>query len=257
MAKKQDTNIDIIEINTGKVEFCLVGITPFICESMSYKAMTELLLPKGRKTAAEKATTLKHDPLQEFRNSVYANKDDSTPTYIEHLSTAIKKCIASAAIDVPGASKAQLGRLMWVNSERVPLYGEPRIFMTIVRSADMNRTPDVRTRAIIPEWACRVSISFVQPILNVSAIANLLAASGLINGLGGWRPQKGSGNYGQFRVCDENDPDFLRITKIGRESQIEAMQSPVAYDEETEKLLDWYESEVNRRGMKVVQGGKA
>jgi hypothetical protein len=27
--------------------------------------------------------------------------------------------------------------------------------MTPVRSADMNRTPDVRTRAILPEWACK------------------------------------------------------------------------------------------------------
>lgn len=257
MAKQAASNIDIIEINTGKVEFCIVGVTPFICESMSYKAMTELLLPKGRKTAAEKATSLKHDPYAEFKNSVYINKNEDHPTYIDHLATAIKKCIANAALDIPGASKAQLGRLMWVNTERVPIYGEPEIFMSIVRSADMNRTPDVRTRAIIPEWACKFSVSFVQPIINVNSIANLLAGSGLINGLGGWRPQKGSGNYGQFRVCNENDPDFKRITKIGRAKQIKAMENPAPYDIETEKLLAWYDEEIHRRGVKLkVVGGE-
>src|SRR5690606_32985291 len=104
--------------------------------------------PKGRKTAAEKASSLKHDPLQEFADSPYIDEDESAPTYLQHLSSAFKNALKGAALDLPGANKSQIGRLTWVNGERVGIYGVPQIFCSVTRSADMNRTPDVRTRAI-------------------------------------------------------------------------------------------------------------
>jgi len=55
----------------GRASFWLKGKTPIIFNAMSAKAKHDLLLPKGRKTAAEKAQTLKHDPEEEYRNSVY------------------------------------------------------------------------------------------------------------------------------------------------------------------------------------------
>jgi hypothetical protein len=250
MAGKKDTAIDIVNINSDTVDFCIVGVSPLICESMNFKVLTQLLLPPAKKTAATKATSLKHDPYAEFRASIYKSEDPNSPTYIEHLAVAFKKCISSAAVDIPGASKAQIGRLLWANSERVPIYGTPKLMMSVVRTADINRTPDVRTRAVVPEWACRISIQYVTPILNLKSISNLLAASGMINGIGGWRPQKGSGNFGQFRVCSEDDADFQRILKIGRAEQVEAMNNPIAYSGETEELLEYFDEEIKTRGLK-------
>jgi hypothetical protein len=54
------------------------------------------------------------------------------------------------------------------------VYGVPKVFCAITRSADMNRTPDVRTRAILPEWACRFTVRFEKPILRDQTIADLL-----------------------------------------------------------------------------------
>jgi hypothetical protein len=135
----------------------------------------------------------------------------------------------------------------------IPVYGVPKVMCAITRSADINKTPDVRTRAILPEWACRIKIEFTKPIMREQSIANLLAAAGFQSGVGDWRQEKGSGNYGSFKLVSADDPEFVRIVKKqARAEQIAAMESPEAYDGETEELLAWFDVEVKRRGFKVA-----
>lgn len=245
--------IQIIEINTGTITVAVVGTTPLILNRMAEKAKHELLLPKGKKTAAEKASSLKHDPLAEFRASPVRIRDDSASTLLALPSTAFKGAMRTAALDLPGAKKSQIGRLTYIPGEVVGIYGVPEVFSTIVRSADMNRTPDVRTRCIVPKWAAVLSITFVRPIMREQAIANLLAAAGITVGVGDFRPEKGAGNYGQFEVVGADDTRLLEIISSGnRAAQLEAMDNPEAYDQDTEELLSWFDVEVRRRGFKVA-----
>lgn len=256
MATKKSADsgeIQIIEINTGTITVAVVGTTPLILNRMAEKAKHELLLPKGKKTAAEKASSLKHDPLAEFRASPVRLRDDNASTLLALPSTAFKGAMRTAALDLPGAKKSQIGRLTYIPGEFVGIYGVPEVFSTIVRSADMNRTPDVRTRCIVPKWAAVLSITFVRPIMREQAIANLLAAAGITVGVGDFRPEKGAGNYGQFEVVGADDPRLLEIMAVGgRAAQLEAMDNPEAYDEDTEELLSWFDVEVRRRGFKVA-----
>lgn len=255
MAKKNhdEGTIDILKVNHGKFHVCILGTTPLILNRMSEKARHELLMPKGRKTSAEKAANLKHNPIDEFRASPYTDVREDAPTYLQHLSTAFKKAMMGAALDIPGAKKAQIGRLTWVEGERISIYGVPQMFMSVVRSADMNRTPDIRSRAIVPKWACRLSVSFVQPILREQSVVNLLASAGITQGIGDWRNEKGSGTYGQFTLVDADDAEFNHIMKTGgRDAQVAAMEDFEFYDDETRELYSWFEVESKRRGFKVV-----
>jgi hypothetical protein len=113
----------------------------------------------------------------------------------------------------------------------------------------MNRTPDVRTRARLPEWACRLHVTFAEPLIKAQALVNLLASAGLTIGVGDGRQEKGSGMHcGNFRIVDENDADFKRIVKEGgRKAQQTALDFPVAYDDETLELLTWFDVELERR----------
>src|SRR5580765_1634842 len=199
MTKKSTPSQDeseIIEVTRGQFDCCILGTSPLILNRMSEKAKRELLMPKGRKNAIEKATTLKHEPVAEYRASAYRLHDEDAPTLLAILSTAFKRAIGTAALDMPGAKKAQIGRLTYIEGEYVGIFGVPKLFMSIVRSADMNKTPDVRTRAIVPQWACRVGITYVEPLIRPQAVANLLAAAGLTVGVGDWRSEKGAGSYG-------------------------------------------------------------
>jgi len=251
--KSEGTEISVLEVSRGVIEFCVLGNSPLICNAMSAKAKQQLLLPPTKKNAAEKASTLKHQPMDEFRASMYTARDPACPTRIIAKATAFKGALMSAAIDIPGAAKAQIGRLAYVEGDEIPIFGIPQLLMSVTRSADMNKTPDVRTRAILPKWACRIAIQYTTPLLKEQAIINLLAAAGITQGVGDWRVQKGSGNYGQFSLVSPDDKEFVRIIKEGgKNAQDKAIADPVCYDSETEELLSWFHVETKRRGFKEV-----
>lgn len=247
-----ESEISITEVVEGQMDFCILGTSPLICNRMAQKAWFELLAPK-KKTAADKAANMKHDPLGEFRASPYRMANEDAPTVLAVLPTMFKKAMGTAALDMPGTKKAQIGRLVSVDWDAMSVWGVPHVFMAITRSADINKTPDVRTRAILPEWACRLSVRFQKPILREQSVANLLAAAGRLSGVGDWRQEKGSGSYGAFKLVSADDKDFLRIIKTGgRNAQQEALDNPIPYNDETSEMLAWFEVELKRRGFKVA-----
>jgi hypothetical protein len=243
--QKPDAEISVLEITQSDIEFCVLGTSPLIFNRMSEKAKRELLLPKGRKTKADRSQSLKHEPVEEFRASVYRRIDDGGPTRLVFPSTAFKGAMAAAALDLPGARKSEIGRLVYVVGDKVDIYGVPKLLMSVVRSADPNKTPDIRTRAIVAEWACRVRVRFVMPRLREQTVANLLAASGVTVGVGDFRQEKGKGSYGQFSLVGAEDADFARIVAAGgREAQDDGLARPEPYDLETEELLSWFGAEI-------------
>ena len=245
-AAEKSLEIALTPLEQAVIEFYVLGDSPIILNRMSQKAAHELLFPNGRKNAVERATTFKHVPRDEFRASPYIVS--SGPTALCHLATCFKAAICGAALDMPGTNKAQIGRLLHAVGEWVPIIGTPKLHMGIVRSADMNHTPDVRTRAIVPEWASIVRLKFVRPLLNENTVATLLSAAGMIQGIGDFRPGKGKGTFGQFHIVPKDNPDFLRIVNsTTHQSQMQAMQAAEPYDAEAAEMLTWFDSEVIRR----------
>jgi hypothetical protein len=240
--------MDIPETTIGQIEVGVLSITPYLHNRMAEKARQELLYPKGRKNAAEKASTLKHEPIEEFRSSPYTMDDENSPTLLAAMASSFKGAMMTAALDLPGSSKTQIGRLVWVEGYRVPMWGTAKLHMSVTRSADMARTPDIRTRAISPEWASIITISYVKPLVTEKAIINLLSTGGRSAGVGDWRPQKGKGTFGQFRLVNVDDPDLREVMKLDRAIQVEAMEAAESFDGESAELLGWYISERKERG---------
>lgn len=245
--------ISVVQLDMEDATAFIVGTSPLIFNRMAEKAKRELLLPKGRKTAADRMQQLKHDPIAEFRASVYRHADDAHPTRLKFPAPAFKKVMANAALEVPGAKKAQIGRLTWINGSHIDIFGAPQLLMSVVRSADMAKTPDIRTRAILPEWCCEISFNYVRPTLTVQVVANLLAAGGLIMGIGDFRQERGAGNFGQYRLANEDDAGFKRIKAAGgREAQDAGLEAATPYDEESDELLRWWHAEVHRLGRQAA-----
>lgn len=253
--KEKDDSIVITEVFEGRVDAVIVGRSPLVLNRMSEKAKRQLLFPPPRKTTADKAATMKHNPLQEFRAS--AHQLPSGPTLLAIPAASVKKAIASASLDMPGSvSKAKIGRLAWVPGEYLPVYGLPQIYTAVARMADINRTPDVRIRAIVGRWAIPVQVNFVEPILNPTIVLNLLSAAGLYIGVGDGRNEKGSLSFGQFEVMSTaqaaKDKRVQAIFAEGRDTQIAAMETPEPYDEETRELLSWFDAELQTKGKRLA-----
>jgi hypothetical protein len=216
------------------------------------------LLPRGRLSAADKQTNLKHEPVKEFRNSVYRRRpNEEGPTRLTFPASAFKRCIAESALDLPGgATKSKIARLTWIDSVSLDVYGAPQMLMSVVRNSDMKRTPDIRTRAILPQWAASFTVNFAQSVVRATAVANLFQAAGMICGIGDFRQQKGGGSFGQFMMVEPDDETFLAIREHGAmaaQDEVLNADHPPCYDRETETLLSWYETEITRRGQEASQ----
>ena len=248
----ETASIEVGTIGIASLTVHILGTRPMLCNALSRKAIQELLLPKGKKSTAERATSLKHNPVAEFRDSMSYLSNPAAPTMLAVPASAFKKALSEVALRVPGSKKKEISQLCWIAGQagvKVPLWGIPLLHMAAVRSADMNKTPDIRTRAMLDEWCCSITIEYATPNLNASTVAKLLDASGLLMGVGDFRQEKGAGSFGQFRIVAEDDPTLLRLkATAGRAAQIAAIERADPADEDSGALLTWFHEELERRG---------
>lgn len=244
------TTLEIDPLKQGRIRLRIIGRTPLYFNSMSAKVMRDLIIGTPKKTAAEKAAQMKHNPEQEFWDSTVRLSDG--PTFLGFPAPAIKAAMATAALETPNVTKTSVKRLVFLPQSHIPIWGLPYMKMDVVRSADMNRTPDVRTRAYLPRWCSEFDIAYVNPPLNASSIVSLVANAGVIVGIGDFRQEKGAGSHGTFQVTTAEDTTFQDewdeiVAEGSREAQEEAMKNPVPFDDITDELLEAVRFERQRR----------
>jgi hypothetical protein len=247
--KKAETGtLQIDALKQGRIRLRLIGTTPMYMNSMSIKAKRDLLLGGGKKTAAQKKE-LKHDPESEFRASAHTKREGDT--FLCFPAPGVKSAMATAALETAGVTKSSVQRLIFLPQQKIQVWGKPYLKMDVVRSADMNRTPDVRTRCYLPRWVAEVDIAYTMPTLSAHAIISLLANAGAIVGLGDFRQEKGRGSYGTFAVAGDELGDWAdywsEITQEGRAVQQAAMDDPECADDDTLELMDILNEERQRR----------
>jgi len=247
--KTQNTTMEIHALKQGRLKLRMIGQTPMYFNSMGAKAWRDLLVGGGKKTAAQKKD-IKHNPEQEFRDSVY--KKSTGDTYLCFPAAGVKGAMSTAALETAGITKSSVQRLIFLPESHIQIWGKPYMKMDIVRSADMNKTPDVRTRAFLPNWCAEVEIRFVTPTLSSHSIVSLLQNAGQIVGIGDFRQEKGRGGYGTFSVAGSEDMGDMQeiwdeITQEGRDIQEAAMNEPECFDDQTAELMEFLQEERLRR----------
>tara|TARA_R100000654_G_scaffold46033_1_gene72165 strand:- start:462 stop:1193 length:732 start_codon:yes stop_codon:yes gene_type:complete len=241
--------MEIHALKQGHIKLRMIGQTPMYFNSMGAKAWRDLLVGGGKKTAAQKKD-IKHNPEAEFRDSVY--KKETGDTYLCFPAAGVKGAMATAALETGGITKTSVQRLIFLPESHIQIWGKPFLKMDIVRSADMNKTPDVRTRAYLPQWCAEVTVKYVVPTLSAHSIVSLLSNAGTIVGIGDFRQEKGRGSYGTFSVSGAEDMGEYQeiwdeITKEDREVQKLAMEQPICADDQTAELMQYLQEERLRR----------
>ena len=163
MTTKKETKpagLTVERLKQSTIKLKIVGTGPLIYNSMSLKAMSTLFMGAAKKTAAQKRD-IKHNPEEEFVDSCYINGQDGA--HLSFPSTGIKRGMATSALETEGVTKAGINRGIYVVGEHINIWGKPYMNMSVVRSSDINRTPDIRTRAKLPRWCSEVTIRFISP----------------------------------------------------------------------------------------------
>ena len=231
--------LSIESLQQTEVSFKIIGTAPLIYNSMSLKAQKTLLMGAAKKTAAEKKE-IKHNPEEEFVDSCYIN--GTTGSYLSFPSTGIKRGMATAALETAGVTKASINRGIYVVGEHINVWGKPYMNMSVVRSSDINRTPDIRTRAKLPNWCTEVTVRYINPTFSQLDITALLVNAGTLCGLGDWRIEKG-GPMGGYRIVQTKDDQkiFDRLVKEeGATCQKLALENPEieAHDNMSHELYE-------------------
>lgn len=245
--KKQATEIQIKPLQQGTLKLRIIGTTPLYQNRMSEKTKQGLLVGSKKKTAAEKIE-IKHHPIDEYRSAAETMQEG--PTALGVVTIAVKAAMSTAALETAGITKTSTQRLIRVPAGHFALYGTPQLKIDVTRSADMARTPDMRSRCYLPKWGAEVSVDFISPQFNASSIVNLLCNAGVMCGIGDFRQEKGKGSFGCFRVIGEGQKDAEwddLAANHGRDVQLAALEDPQCADRDTEDFLDFYLSEVARR----------
>jgi hypothetical protein len=252
---KSKTNTEQVErfvtierLERAQIKLFLLGTTALVMNRMAAKARQQLLLPGRKKNQAEREQTQKHNPPFEFRDSIYRCQNDNSPTLVHMPNGAFKGAMETASLEIAGIAKTQVERLVKIIDQTVHIYGKPFLYMDVVRQAGISRTPDIRTRAMFPEWCCSITIQYIKNRIREQDIVNLVDAAGQIIGIGDGRNEKGAFDRGAWEIVNQNDPAWNRIAKNGgRKIQEAAMAQPEAVDNDSEELLAWYSSEIVRR----------
>lgn len=248
MAPKSETaEIRVEPLRRGVTRLRIIGVTPMFQNRMANKAKQSLLVGTKKKTKAEKSE-IKHNPIQEYRDS--AEILSTGPTALGLRVTAVKAAMATAALETAGLTKTSAQRLLFMPGDLTALYGTPRLRMDVVRSADINRTPDIRTRAYLPQWGAEVEIQYIVPQLSVASVVSLLCNAGVLIGIGDFRQEKGKGAFGSFRVLGENEQDAEwddLVANHARDAQMHALEHPEYADKDTADLMAHFFHETMRR----------
>lgn len=247
-AKKESVTINVSKLTQKACNLRLIGTTPMYQNRMSAKAKQEFLVGSGKGKSKLDKAYIKHDPLQEYRDAAEVVLDGPTALGLKVI--AVKAAMATAALETAGVFKSEIQRLLFMPGEVTPLYGTPYLKMDIVRQGGINKTPDIRTRPFIPKWGAEIEMRYIVPQLNLTSLFNILCNAGVLIGLGDYRQEKGKGNFGSFRVisADDQDDEWDELVKHhGRKAQEKALKLPVCADSDTEDLMDFFNSEVERR----------
>jgi hypothetical protein len=122
--------------------------------------------------------------------------------------------------------------------------------MDVVRSADINRTPDIRSRCYLERWGAEIEVHHILPQLPAASVITLACNAGVLIGVGDYRQEKGKGSFGTFRVItpEQQDEEWDElVANHDRPAQLAALDDPETADKDTADLLSFYLSEVRRR----------
>lgn len=245
--KAETSEIRVTPLRRGATRLRIIGVTPLFQNRMANKVKQGLLVGMKKKTKAERVE-IKHNPVQEFRDS--AEVMSSGPTALGLRVTAVKAAMCTAALETAGLTKTSAQRLLFMPGDLTALYGTPYLRMDVVRSADMARTPDIRTRAFLPKWGAEIEIQYIVPQLSAQSIVSLLCNAGVLIGVGDFRQEKGKGGFGAFRVLGEGEEDAEwndLVNNHGRAAQEAALEDPEYADRDTVDLMEFYVDETARR----------
>lgn len=222
MATKKQEIIEIKPIEMREVRLKIVGDTPLIMHAWSEKAKKQMLDTQMGKAKGKQKD--KKSPAQDFIDSMYWLTDKPAAADVESEEgklalfiqavqngakfgfpvTALKQAAISASYRKNWTKdKMSLRGVFFVDGgfgEFMEIKSDPPIMREDMVKVGMG-TADLRYRGEFQNWSATFTIKYdANGQYDLSSIVNMIAAGGVVCGLGEWRVER-DGQFGMYHVA--------------------------------------------------------
>lgn len=191
-------SIEIPALSLQQVFVPIVGISPLIVHRFGEK-QKKMLRDKILKKA--KAGRPVKDPEQEYQDSLYKFRDGKRTGFpsVGFKGAMIRACRGLGMIMVDTRVQIHVVPDEYNGEYQLTeIFGDHEIHESFPRVANGN--PDLRYRAIYPEWSALLTINYNDSVFSSEQIMNIVNWSGQC-GIGEWRPEKNNtGAFGMYQV---------------------------------------------------------
>lgn len=222
--KADNKKIIIKPLKIVKANFKIVGDSPLITHAWSEKAIKEIEDSQQGANTRDKRTKPKRDTYGEFMDSLYwltpQPSERTKEAFLQACqngakfgfpTSAVKEAIIMGAYRSGQISNTSTMRVTFQINAREGIllgtpdefgiidYEEPPVFrMDPVKIGGMNKTTDLRYRAMFNKWAMRLRVTMCDTgIFDLDTFFTAVNYGGFMGGIGEWRIDK-KGNFGHF-----------------------------------------------------------
>jgi hypothetical protein len=193
--KPKKETLTITEPNIKMVKLKIVGTAPYLQCRFAAKAINKIMTKQQAGSAATKGKRAVHPP-RDYDDDFKGACHKMTDGHYGMPATAFRQAAISACRLVN--FKGTLAKLsIFVDADGydevdatplVRIDGKPEKHVMMGRNSDMNRTPDVRVRAIYKKWSAVLTVRFDADQFQPADIVNLFKRIGQQVGIGEGRP---------------------------------------------------------------------
>ena len=195
-------------LNIGRMTLTIEGLSSLITQRFSEKAR-KAIEDKQQKKAGSSQERPKRDPKAEFLGALYVMPGRNGKVPAPGAKSA-KYGIPAAALKMAAVNScrfttmkmteargalfvlSQGGGLVQIDYDRMEM-NESAIRLP-------NGALDMRYRPEFFDWSITFEVEFDASFLSAEQVVNLFERAGFHIGIGEWRPEKGGGEHGRFRV---------------------------------------------------------
>ena len=188
--------VEVKKLKIREVTIPIVGTSPLIIHKFDEKTRHQIEAKQQGKSKSSK-----HDirmPEDEFEGAKYKSPQGWEGFPAGGFKKAMIRGAKMVGLVMKDAQMAFFVKADCEEMQLVKIEGESKMRTDMVRIG--MGSADVRYRPEYTNWSANLIIEFNEGIISAEQIYQIVDAAGYGCGVGEWRPERGGGGYGRFRI---------------------------------------------------------
>jgi len=161
----------------------------------SEKAQKQIADKQAKRAVKNKPA---RNPRAEFEAAYYRDGDGDAAMPAINFKAAMLRVYKLSGF----SNKNEIRFGVYLPDEFVKIKGRSRMRTDMVKLGGMSNPADLRYRPEFKKWTAQLRVDLNTDVISIEQFLHVFTNAGRMSGIGEWRPEKTSGNYGTWQVTD-------------------------------------------------------